>query len=361
MISNIYIISYIIILVCSFFFIISNQRKITTLPIFFAYSCILIVFAGFNTLSPDYLGYKTIALNVGNYDDFYSGSSKQLHGDLTFYLISALVNSFHLDVQFVFIFIAFISVGITSYIIYKTSSVPIVSILLYSSHHYLNKDVIQIRAALSSALILLAIYFISKGRTFWGYSSYLTSFLSHSSAIVTVPPVLMSRLCPQKYVMKVFFAILIIAFTVNILGGGFFGVVPYFEFMLPVGVKNYLNWDIYNYDMGILNLSTVRAIFISLFLIYAYGKFYNTPSELILMWCYLFGTGLLIAFSDFAILSGRLSSILMSGEFIILVNAAYKMRSRFYLFFVLIYSCLLLVNNLFLSSYGLGKFNFQLF
>lgn len=360
MASNFYILIYIITLLFCFLCIISNEKKTSTLPAFFLYSCFLIIFAGFNTSSPDYLGYKNIAESVGNYDDLYSGSSQDLHGDFTFYLISSIVNTLNLDIQFVFIFIALFSVGITSFVIFRTSSVPILSILLYSSHHYLNKDVIQIRAALSSALILLTIYFISRGKKILGGSSYLMSFLSHSSSVVTLPPIFISKICPQRYSKKLLFSFLLIAFLVNTLGGGFFGLLKYFEFLLPIGVKNYLNWDIYNYDMGILNLSTIRALFFSLFLVYFYDKYPKTKEEIILTFCYVFGTCLLVAFSDFAILSGRLSSVLMSGEFIILVNAAYKMKRKRYLVFILIYSCLLLANNIFLSSYNLGDFNFKL-
>ncbi|WP_217511439.1 EpsG family protein [Vibrio metschnikovii] len=360
MASNFYILIYIITLLFTFLCIISNEKKENTLSVFFLCSCSLIIFAGFNTSSPDYLGYKNIAESVGDYDDLYSGSYQDIHGDFTFYLISAIVNTLNLDIQFVFIFIALISVGITSFVIFRMSSFPILSILLYSSHHYLNKDVIQIRAALSSALILLTIYFISRRRKILGGASYLMSFLSHSSSVITLLPIIISKICPQRYTRNLLISFLLIAFIINTLGGGFFGLLKYFEFLLPIGVKNYLYWDIYNYDMGLLNLSSIRALSFSLFLLYFYYKYPQKKEEIILTFCYVFGTCLLIAFSDFAILSGRLSSVLMSGEFIILVNAAHKMKKKRYLVFILVYSCLLLVNNIFLSSYNLGDFDFKL-
>ncbi|CTS66911.1 TPA: EpsG family protein [Escherichia coli] len=360
MMFNVYTLIYVVAWFVSFFFVVSNQKKNDTISLYFAFTCILIILAGFNTASPDYLGYKTIAQNVGSYEDFYSGSTKNLHGDFTFFLISSIVNTFKLDIQFVFIIVAFISVGITSFVIYKTSCLPMLSLLLFSSHNYLNKDVIQIRAALSSALILLAIYFFSRGRKLFGGCSYFFSLLSHSSAIVTAPPIIMSRLCPPQHVKSVLFFLLIFAFFINVFAGGFFGILNYFESFLPSSVKNYLYWDIYNYDMGVLNLSSIRALFFSLVLLWLYNKHPKSKEDVILTFSYIFGTCILIAFSDFAILSGRLSSILMSGEVIVLVNAAYKMKGKSSLVFILFYSGLLLVNNVFFSSYNLGFFDFKL-
>ncbi|MEQ5321972.1 EpsG family protein [Providencia rettgeri] len=361
MISNLFIISYSL----AFFFtglsIYSNANKNKVLPFFLLFTICLIIFAGFNTASPDYMGYKGIALAVGDYDDFYSGSSTELHGDFTFYVISSLVNSLGLDIQFVFIIISFISVGVTAYIVYKLSYNPMLSILLFSSHHYLNKDVIHIRTALSSAFLLLAIYIFTNRSKFWGVISYIFSILSHSSSLITLPPILFSQFFSKKNITKILVLFLILSFIINFIGGGFFGILQYIEPFLPSGVKNYLNWDIYNYDMGLLNLSLIRALFFSCILILLFNKYEQTKEEIIFLFCYVFGTCILISFSDFAILSGRLSSVLMSAEFIILVNASSKLKNKKYILFCLLfYSSALLLNNILFSSYELGKFEFNL-
>ncbi|EMF4355880.1 EpsG family protein [Providencia vermicola] len=338
----------------------SNSQRYEALPFFILFSTFLIIFSGFNTASPDYVGYKNIAISVGDYAEFYSGSTANLHGDFTFYLISSFINTLGLDIQFVFIIISFISIGITSYVIYKTSYNPMLSLLLFASHHYLNKDVIQIRAALSSAFLLLAIYIFINRNKFIGLVSYALSILSHTSSIITLPPILLSKFISKKNIVKALLILLTLSFVVNLSSGGFFGILKYIEPFLPSGVKNYLNWEIYNYDMGLLNLSLIRALFFSCLLLFLFNKYEQTNTEIVFLSCYIFGTCILIAFSDFAILSGRLSSVLMSAEFIILVNTAVKLKRKLYLFFILLYSTILFFNNILFSSYGLGEFEFNL-
>ena len=359
MTSNVFILFFFLFFILTILLVLLRVSSKNQLPFYLLFWVFLILFAGFNTASPDYDGYKHIAEQVGSFEDFADGSTKNLHGDITFYLISSFVNTFELDIQFVFIIMAFISISITSFVVFKLSNNPFVSLILYGSHHYLNKDVIQIRAGLSSSLLLLTVLLISYRHKIFASYSYFFSVMSHSSSLIALPPIMATMLISRQQLSRLLVAVIIVGFVIHVLGG-FFGLLKYIEIFLPQGVKNYIDWQLYNYDMGLFNLSSIRALFISSALIFFLNRVEQSRSDVIFISCYIMGTFLLIAFSDFAILAGRLSSILMSAEIILLVNLASKLKKIKFLLLVVFYALLVFLNNVLFSPFNLGEFSFDL-
>lgn len=327
--------------------------------VFIVFSFFLIVFSGFNTKSPDYIGYLGIINSVGNFFDLLLGSAKDLHGDYLFFLIASIVNTLTSTNQIVFIIVSFLSVGITSFVIYSKSNYPLLSILLFSSHNYLNKDAIQIRAALCSAFLVLAIYYMSQQNNKRAFLSFFASIFSHSSGLISIVPIIIYKVLKANQLRKCMCFALVVAIIFQV-SGGFFGFISYFEFLLPQGLKNYIGWDIYNYSLGFFNISSIRAFVISICIIYYFEELSRCNFNLIASIFYIVGACLLLAFSDFAILAGRLSSILLSVEVILLVNLFHMRPLRQFRIVVFIYALIMLANNFLFSDFDLGVFYFDL-
>jgi len=321
----------------------------------------LVFTSGYNTASPDYLGYKKIMEASGDFGDIFNTDFSDIHGDPIFYLLSSIINSLNIDVQFTFLLISSLSIGILLFVVFKESTYPILSMLMYISHHYLNKDMIQIRAGIASSFLLLCIYFLVNRKYVKSSVASILSILSHSSSFISVIPFLFYKTIKVTHVRKVAVVLLFMsAIMYKIDAFGFF--VSNFGDLLPLSVQGYIKWESYNYNLGLLSISTIRALLISTLLIVFYDRIvelndYTKTS----FWFYIIGTCFILLFNDVAILSGRLSSMLFSIDIILLVNFAASFKSKITLIILIFYSSANLYYNLYVNSFSLGSVLFDFY
>jgi len=95
---------------------------------------------------------------------------------------------------FLFVFCA-LAVSINAYFFKKMSPYPVLALVLYSAHIFINKDINQIRFGLSSALFLGVLWSIYLKRYWWAFAFFILSFTSHNTAVmvVTLVPFLFIR------------------------------------------------------------------------------------------------------------------------------------------------------------------------
>ena len=232
---------------------------------------------------------------------------------------------------------------------------------MYVSHHYLNKDMIQIRAGLASSFLLLCIYFLVNKKYIQSILASILSILSHSSSIISIIPFLFYKIIKVVNVRKVAVMLLFmsaIIFKVNAFG--FF--VSMFGDLLPLSVQGYIKWENYNYNLGLLSLSTIRALLISTVLIVFYERIVELSEFTKVSFCfYIIGTCFILIFNDVAILSGRLSSMLFSIDIILLVNLAASFKNKMALVILIFYTSANLYYNLYFNSFSLGTVVFDFY
>lgn len=212
---------------------------------------------------------------------------------------------------------------ITIYVISGNSKIAALSCIIYFSHPYLNKEMIQIRAGLASAIILLSIMMRVNGKNYLSLVYVFIASLFHSSALVALIPYSLSLIVKPEKQVKLCLILVCLSILFYILGGfditisilDSFGLVPY-------RVNNYLAWTEYNYDLGLLNPNTLKQLFLLFLLIY----FFNGDKRQAIWICY-FSVSVcwLISFSSMAIIAARVASIISVAEIIAIPMLAHSL------------------------------------
>ncbi|MCD9544468.1 hypothetical protein GLP24_06360 [Photobacterium carnosum] len=313
--------------------------------ILFIVAFLLIVIAGFNLTSNDYIAYSEIIkqsaiLPISEYNN--------IHGDFLFKLLSGFVYSNTGSLDATFVTFAFISVFSVFYIITKDSKLAFFSVFIYFAHAFLNKEMIQIRAGLASALLLVAISSQAHRKNKMAFIYIVLSGYFHSSALIALIPYTFSLFFKGDNFKKISFILLLLSFSFY-----FFNIpaviIQYSNLLgiLPNGVNNYTEWNLYNYDLGLLNPNTIKQIIIIFLALYYFSnnKLYST------YYCYfLIGVCWLISFSSIAILAARISSILTISELILvpmIIQNAVKNRILIGWIFIFLYIVMFFMNVFF--------------
>jgi len=181
-----YFFGFIILLVASFVNILVPKKN--TLPLFFLVSMLLFLIAAFRVDGLfDYKSYmnisKLVALELDGLGDiFYFYFEKAKIEPLSLLII--WVTTFfepYLNIFFVF---SLFSVCVYSFVFYKLSPYPLLTLLLFFSHEYLYLLNGQIRAGLAYGVAWLAMLAFIKRRLFYFLVLFMLAVLIHYSAIV---------------------------------------------------------------------------------------------------------------------------------------------------------------------------------
>lgn len=334
---------FFIITLCSFlqiFKAIENGVIVRFSLIFIVY--FLVVIAGLNTTSPDYdtytLMFKSAAeLPFSQYDN--------IHGEFIFLVISGFIYEVFGSQEAVFTAFSFFSVTLTVYLITKNSKYVFISVLIYMSHAFLNKEMIQIRAGIASALVLLAITMQARGKDIKAILAIIVGSLFHVSSLIAIVPLILCKFIEPRWHLRLSFILLLLSYSFY-LGGGVDFIVHFLDGigLLPSRVSNYLEWDEYNFDLGLLNPNTLKQVFILLLAM----MYFRIDKEYTTYFCFFYITVCwLIAFSSVAIIGARVSSILSVSELILVPAIIYnttKNRNILGVVFILIYATMFIVN-----------------
>lgn len=129
---------------------------------------------------------------------------------------------------------AALSVFINAYTYKKFSPLFLISIAIYSSHLFINKEMNQIRFGLSSALFVLSVCFYSQGKYKYTLFFQVLAILAHQTAIAGCIIFLLKFIPIKRYLP---FILVLISIPLGVIGGKIlFGT--YFAY-LPQNVSNY--------------------------------------------------------------------------------------------------------------------------
>jgi hypothetical protein len=126
---------------------------------------------------------NTVDHDYGNYRDAIDDNTGGI-GEPTFLFFLFLIKRFHLPYVFLFLFYAFIGVGLKFYAIHKYSILPVVSLLIYFSNFLLLHDINQIRAGVSSGILLLSLPLLVRNEYKKYFILCIIAFLFHFSSLI---------------------------------------------------------------------------------------------------------------------------------------------------------------------------------
>lgn len=328
----------------------------------------LIAFAGFRKAGVgfDDFNYVEVFQNVHQILDPIEGrlyySLKDLHMEYGYVFLNSLIRYFTDSYTVLFFIVASISVGINSLNYYKLSKYPFLVQLLYFSHYYLLRDMNQIRAGIASAIILFTIYTIYEKKTLKTITLILLASLFHMSAIIAVLPLFVSIFF-KKWEMALDRKKIILLLAISVIIGSQ-GMGHLLTKSLPdlgvltIKLNPYLEWEEYNYALGLLDITNIKNISILLILLLLWNRLERKVQYFhILILFFVLGVCFRLAFNDFAIIAGRMSSVLTSVEVILIPSLITCFRHKVVItILVILYSFGLLYLNL-LSP--IGRFSGQ--
>lgn len=285
----------------------------------------------------DTYAYVTTFLNINGIGELTEKDIPLGYGEMGFFYLTALIKSFTSNYH---IFLTAIS-AITFYFLYKCfdrySIYPLFAVAVYLSRFYCGRNMTQIRAALSIAIVIYFTFLLPDKKKRWWY--LLVIFIAyhiHNSAIVALPLFLL-----RNYKIKSEFIVLGIIVSL-ILASAYGSVVKAWvqssPFIMDMG-GDYLREGS---NKAFSNDLSNPVIWYQIFVLFAF-TFYEkrlknlTPYYYLMRNGYFYCTCILIVMCQYAIVAARCSTIFATFEIAMvpsLVNVLGK-KNRTFVYVVL--------------------------
>ena len=230
--------------------------------------------------------------------------------DLAYVYLNSLFKVLNAPFEALIFFIALMTITMHAVLFRKTCPIYPVGILIYYTHWYFYKEMIQIRAGLAGAVILWAFYFLTKQVKWKGYCLVLLGILLHMSMALVLLPLLWWRAgwkIQLKYVLLTLFMAIIIGSVLN-------ASFPLFSVIDRLAI--YQDSE-YSVSLGIFrNPVTVKQIVVLVMIVWtmrARPSIFSGFFRLGLV-SYWFATLWIIIFNQFEILGARGASALSIAE-----------------------------------------------
>lgn len=221
---------------------------------------------------------------------------------------------------YTFLFVsAALSIGLKLVAICRISFLVWGSLLIYLSNIFILHDMIQMRCAIASGLLLLALYYVREnGLKHFLFISLLALFF-HYSAIIILPLWFLNKQKPRKFL---FIGLIIGAYLVRTT----FSLGQSVQYLPIEEVQS--RWILYanslDMEINIFNALQLSRVFICIVLFLAIDKIYKKNNLAILL-CKIYALSIaaFVLFSDFPVLAFRISEFYQVIEIILLPMLVY--------------------------------------
>ena len=258
--------------------------------------------------------------------DYSFGDKPYGYGEKGFYFIGVLVKTFTNDPSLYLVAVSLITFFFLFLDFKKYALYPFLGICAYLARFYVGRNLIQIRSALSYAIILLGIRYITKRDWKRYFAIVFVAYLFHESAVIAIPLYFISYINFKKWHVVL---VTVIAFII----GGFFTETLQ-RYIIDTSqdlnvATTYTQGIFIERALGLKN----PLIYFQVFLLFAY-TFYEkrlknvVPHYFTIRTAYMFSTFILIAFSMFTALSGRTSTMFATMEFVIIPSLINMFEKR---------------------------------
>lgn len=232
------------------------------------------------------------------------------------YLI-AIFSSFFSNSAFVFLLVYCACSVLCNTIIYKRySPYPLVSLVVYFSHLYINKELNQIRFGLASAFFVMFVILYANRYLVYSMVFFTLSILTHYSAAAGFLIIPALFLCRGKRFFPLY--ILLLSVPIGIIGGK--SILTLLHLNLPIISEKLSLYEgtKFDYSYGIFSLGNLKnVIYCFVFCLYLLKDKINDDKYALkyaLVICYAIGGSFRIAFSDFGDVGTRLGNLFLHVE-----------------------------------------------
>lgn len=298
-----------------------NKRRLLML------TCLaLAFFAGFRDLSwADTSVYQMCFLDyTPKFGDLTLTDKPFGYAERGFFYLGVLVKTFTDNVTIYFLFIALLSF----YFLYKAFDkyclYPLLGVCAYVSRFYLARNLMQIRAGLSYAVILVAVQYITRRDWKRYFALVFIAYLFHHSALIAVP---LYFLCLIRVKKKHIILGIIAAFIASYYFSDYIKLIVG-DNASDLNVTTYVT-DEYTREYGLANPMIYFQLFLLLMYTFTEKRMRLTTGHYeTIRNAYFYSTMILITLSCYTALSGRTSSMFATLEMVIIPSLAFSFMKR---------------------------------
>jgi hypothetical protein len=332
----VYIFAFLVLITLFDFF----KTPIILKKITFGIICVILsLFAGFRYGDRDFLNYVKFFQEVNIIFEFNGNEIPYVEKGYLF--LNSIIKTLGFDYRVLFVFVSFISC-ILFFIFVKDFKYRFSALLIYFSHTFLLRDMMQIRAGIAANILLFSVKYIEKDNFIKFILIVIIAGLFHSGAFIflflwPIYKILKNNIKNLKYIVFVGY-ILGIILSRNILT---------FIFQ-KIGIQGILNYmtenNPYFETLGLMNPVLLKNTIVFIFLYknierfeskLKYTRIYLTAMALSIFW--------LATFNNFSIFAARIASFLSYFE-ILLIPMFYMIyrQYKFFILFTIILFCFVL-------------------
>lgn len=288
--------------------------------------CILIFISGFRSGGVDYDGYKFIYESVPDISKFFGSYDllSSIHGEFCFLLLNSLVKFIFDDFYVVLLVMAILSCGLLVNISRTYSCLPLLSIYIYYTRFFIDRDIAQIRSGLAALIVVYGMKYIIKKDFLKYFCVILCATLFHKVAIIAgVLYFIRDRYLSAKYI------------TILLLLSYFIGVLlPFDEYIIPILMmtdldffNNYIGSS-YADELGVFYIVMIYQLsVIGVCMLIGVGR--NNNYERIIYNMYICSTMWLMIFSKLGIFAGRVATIFTTVEMFLIPYIIYSLSNKY--------------------------------
>jgi hypothetical protein len=266
-----------------------------------------------------------------------------------FYIVNVFIGLVGDEYTYLFFYVALISVGISAHRYYLLSPVPLLSLILFFSHTFLYRDINQIRAAIAAAIALYLIEFVQRKDFLRFIIVVVLCACFHVASVALLLLTILFLVSPSRPLS--IFTVLAGLF-VSISGAGkLIGYLP-MPVVIAGKIRSYAENAQYSQSLSFLDITNIKNIVLFFVLALFWNKLSRRVRYFDVMACiFSFGVAWRLAFTDFAIIAGRVSTFFTITEVLLVSSLVVLFRQRIIPYFiVLIYAAGMLYLNLFVKD-----------
>ena len=311
---------------------------------FKSYNVLILIFTGAVLITLPTFKYNV--RDLGNYQDIFNLiptlknierlDATYLRVEPAYLLLNILIKTLGLHFRFVLFTVAFLSITLSLYFFRKHTHYFLIATLVYFSHAYLLRDMIQIRAGLAASISLYSIQYIQKRKLLKFTLIIVLASLFHSGTLVLL---LAYPIHIIQYKAKL---------IVLIASGFLLGLI-----LTPDRIENIFTNIlhipailIYVYDeeyftvLGLLNPVLIKNLLLFI-VIWIYRKELEKNITYFYPMLTLFAIGIfwLSAFNSFAIFAARIATFFSNTEHILFPSLFYTSINKLLLYIIMVIYC----------------------
>ncbi len=322
------ILVYLLIAFCSFLDLILIPLKLKKV-IYVFLGFILIFISGLRYGDRDYFNY------INGYNQAPLWDSEFMQMEIGYRYLAYLLKIFGFSAEaFIFIF-SILSVTIAFIFFRKYTPFVFLAVLIYFSHVFLLRDMLQIRSALSIGIVMFSIPYIEQRSLKKAIIIISIAGLFHFLSYFFVLVYFLYPFLTKKRAIYIVLLGFLLGMVINL---------TFFEYLFKLTKINILHWylhgnELYKKSLGLLNPVLLKQLIILLIVILNYDLLeVKVPYLKVLLTSYVVACFWLSAFNDFSIFAARISTLFSNVEHILIPSLLFLKGKEIYFLGILAYT-----------------------